>query len=77
MRGEDLISHPNKIMGKKSIKHRIFDALCFLFWNFQFNQKQPLTSHLSPLPLLNHIFKKNEYIHTVIGLLDIQYSMFF
>ena len=29
MRSEDLISHPDKIMGKKSIKHQILYALCF------------------------------------------------
>ena len=37
MRSEDLISHPDKIMGKKSIKHKIFYALCFFFRQFQFN----------------------------------------
>ena len=46
MRTEDLILHPNNILGKKSIKHQIFYALCFLFWNFQFNQKQVLSPHL-------------------------------
>lgn len=46
MRTEDLISHPDKIMEKKSIKYQIFYALYFLFWNFQFNQKQVLSPHL-------------------------------
>ena len=46
MRTEDLVSHPNKIMEKKSIKHQIFYALCFFFWKFQFNPKQVLSPHL-------------------------------
>jgi hypothetical protein len=45
LRGEGLFFGLSYILQKKSIKHQIFYALYFLFWNFQFNPKQPLTPH--------------------------------